>query len=433
MKHADWSCSTRAIHSADPVSPLLWRQTLPLPRIPDAFLRCVRPLTVLLLLLLFSTNVALALDRTKTINQYGHDAWTSQDGLPGQAVYEILQTPDGYLWMRTSAGLVRFDGVRLVLTDLVVNNEPVREAVKAICKSADGDLLVRTTSRTLIYKNGVFSDYRKPAPLPDGGIRILYETREHEVFLGSDDFVYLIQDSGPKLLRRGTAWTLAFFQDHEGTLWVSTGSGLYSYKKDELSASLEQLPGSLATAFAEDQERTLWVGTQHGLYHRAAGQTLPVRVVRGLIRGQVSAMCTDRQGNLWVATDGAGLLRLTADKWSSFTVPDGLTDNSVLSIYEDREGSLWVGTANGLDRFRDTKVTTLTTKEAVPTNNTRTVIEAPDGSVYVFADGGGLARIRNGVVTPLIGLSSNYGGSLFFSKDGSLWIGTGRGLNRFKD
>ncbi len=112
-----------------------------------------------------------ALDPGKHIDQYGHDTWTSQNGLPGQAVYQILESPDGYLWLRTSAGLVRFDGVRFVLTEPLVAGRAVTEPVKAICLGTAGDLLVRTTSRTLIYKDGIFSDYRPPAPLPDGDIR----------------------------------------------------------------------------------------------------------------------------------------------------------------------------------------------------------------------------------------------------------------------
>src|SRR5208282_1527834 len=76
--------------------------------------------TLLLLVMIGVTDHARALHRAKHIDQYGHDVWTSQNGLPGQAVYQILQSPDGYLWLRTSAGLVRFDGVRFVLTDPLV-------------------------------------------------------------------------------------------------------------------------------------------------------------------------------------------------------------------------------------------------------------------------------------------------------------------------
>src|ERR1019366_4209292 len=150
--------------------------------------------------------VALALDPGKSIDQYGHDTWTPQNGLPGEAVYHILQSRDGYLWLRTSAGLVRFDGAHFVTVFPRVAGKIVEEPIKAIAQGADGDLLVRSTSRTLIYHDGTFRDYRPPAPLADGDILTLFESKQHEVFVGSDDFVYLIENAGAKRLRRATGW-----------------------------------------------------------------------------------------------------------------------------------------------------------------------------------------------------------------------------------
>src|SRR5471030_3320768 len=83
------------------------------------------------------TARAFGLDANRTVNQYGHESWTSQRGLPGEAVYEILQTPDGYLWLRTSGGLVRFDGMRFARIDPSVDKAPFDESVRAICLSAD--------------------------------------------------------------------------------------------------------------------------------------------------------------------------------------------------------------------------------------------------------------------------------------------------------
>src|ERR1035438_5275161 len=90
-------------------------------------------------------SVALALDPGKNIGQYGHNTWTPQNGLPGEAVYSILQSHDGYLWLRTSAGLVRFDGARFVTIFPRVAGKIVEEPIKAITQGADGDLLVRST------------------------------------------------------------------------------------------------------------------------------------------------------------------------------------------------------------------------------------------------------------------------------------------------
>ncbi len=382
-----------------------------------------------------STDRALALDRAKHIDQYGHDVWTSQNGLPGEAVYQILQSPDGYLWLRTAAGLVRFDGVRFVLVEPVVAGRPVNEPVRAICIGADGDLLVRTTSRTLIYKDRVFSDYRPAGPLPDGEIRVIFESKEHDVFIGSDDFLYVFRDGTLKMVRRGTGWIDAFLQDNR-ELWVGGAGALYSYHGGALSTFWNLGKGSAAASLAEDHEHNLWIGTADGLYRLAQDRRVPERVARRAIRGEVNATLEDHEGNLWVGTAATGLLRLAGSEVSSFSSPDGLSDSRVLALYEDRESSFWVGTASGLDRFRNTKFTAITTKEKLPSDTTESVIQTRDGSVYVFCPGGGLARIKNDVVTPMgrnEGLPSIWGNGLAESKDGSLWLGTVGGLTRYKD
>jgi signal transduction histidine kinase/CheY-like chemotaxis protein/ligand-binding sensor domain-containing protein len=382
-----------------------------------------------------ATDHALALDRAKHIDQYGHDIWTSQNGLPGEAVYQILQSPDGYLWLRTAAGLVRFDGVRFVLVEPVVAGRPVNEPVRAICIGADGDLLVRTTSRTLIYKDTVFSDYRPACPLPDGDIRVIFESREHDVFIGSDDFLYVIRDGTLKMVRRGTGWIDAFLQDNR-ELWVGGWDALYTYHGGTLSTFWDLGKGFSAASLAEDHEHNLWIGTADGLYRLTQDRRGPPRVARRAIRGEVNAILEDHEGNLWVGTAATGLLRLGGSEVSSFSSPDGLSDSRVLALYEDRESSLWVGTASGLDRFRNTKFTTLTVKEKLPGNQTQMVMQSRDGSLYVFCEGAGLARIKNGVVTPITtkdGLPNVYANGLLESKDGSLWLGTGGGLSRYRD
>ena len=386
-------------------------------------------------MILAPTLDAKGLDRDKLIDQYGHDVWTSQSGLPGVAVYQILQSPDGYLWLRTSAGLVRFDGVRFVLVTPVVGGHPINEPVKAISKSADGDLLVRSISRTLVYRNGVFSDYRPPAPLPDGEIRVLFESKQHEVFIGSDDFIYLIQNGAIKMLRRGTGWINGFVQD-SNHLWIGGWTAVYTYGDGALATVLNLPRTTGATALAQDRQNHLWIGTTQGLYRMTPDRGAPEPVARDLIGGEVNALLEDRQGNLWVGTSGSGLLRLASDTGPSSKASDRLTDSKVLSLYEDREGSLWVGTASGLDRFRDTKLVTFDAKEGLPSSDTQAAVEACDGSVYVYCRGGGLARIKNGVVTAFTTrdtLPEFYGGGLFESSDGSLWVGTSGGLTQYRN
>ena len=401
--------------------------------LPVRHAACVQT-AALLAAALGAPSIALALDPGKNVGQYGHNTWTPQNGLPGEAVYSILQSRDGYLWLRTSAGLVRFDGARFVTVFPRVAGKIVEEPIKAIAQGADGDLLVRSTSRTLIYDDGTFRDYRTPAPLPDGDIRVLFESKRHEVFVGSDDFIYLIENGGARMLRRGTGWIYSFMETADGSVWFGASDGVTTWQRGRVGRLDLGFGKNGVTALLADTCDRVWGGSVNGLYDMDRG-ALTARPALRDFRGVVNGFVKDHAGSLWVATDATGVIRIAGGQVSSFDSADGLSDRRVLSLFEDREGSLWAGTASGLDRFRDTKFTTYTVAEKLPSNQAENIIEMRDGSVYVTCRAGGLARFFQGEVTPITakqGLPNEFANSLFESRDGSLWMNA-VGLTRYRD
>jgi signal transduction histidine kinase/CheY-like chemotaxis protein/ligand-binding sensor domain-containing protein len=393
----------------------------PTPRRADILL-ILRRAALPVLLMVGNLGTVLGLDPSKQINQYGRDLWTSQQGLAGQAVYQILQSRDGYLWMRTSAGLIRFDGVRFVPMDEAFASEPV----KAMAISADGDLLIRTATKTFLYKDGVFTEHLPALPLPDGGIRMVFESPEHQLIVGSHDFLYSPQHD----------WISAFLQDPKGSVWAGGAQELYTYQNGKLRTAKNLGSYGGVSALGLSQPQTLCLGTSNGLYRVGSDGSTLHPIAQNEIHGGVNQILEDHQGNLWIGTESSGLVRITGDQISSFGFKDGLNDDRVLALFEDREGSLWVGTAGGLQRFRDTKITIFTVKEGLPSDAAKSALQARDGSVYVFCDGGGLARIttEHGIaITKIAGLRSSYGSALFEGRNGTLWVGTIGGLTRIQD
>jgi ligand-binding sensor domain-containing protein len=255
-------------------------------------------------------SVAFSLDPRKQIDQYVHDSWNSRHDFPGDAVYQILQTSDGYLWLRTAGGLIRFDGVHFVPMDAVVGKEPV----KAIAMSTAGGLLIRTTSRTVIYRDGSFADLLAPAPLPDGEIRSVFEASAQEVLVGSDNFIYLIRDNKFRLLRDYTSWIGPFLRDDQGQIWIAGQKALYVYHNGILSISPVAIEKLGAYALAQDHEGRLWVGMQNGLYRLGLNGRALEPVAPAAIHGRVNAILEDREGSRWVGTSASGLFRLTGNQ-----------------------------------------------------------------------------------------------------------------------
>ncbi len=388
---------------------------------------------VLFLAILGTGRVSLALDPAKRIDQYAHDSWNSRRDFPGEATYQAVQTRDGYLWLRLAASLIRFDGVRFVPMDAAVGREPV----KAICVNADGLLIVRTTSRTEIFVDGKFVDLLSPAALPDGEILSIFPAAANEVLLGSDDFIYLLRPKEIHLLESRSGWSTAFVRDSTGKIWVGGEHGLYVYGGGKLTPVELGLKDLQISALLEDRRHQIWLGTNQGLYKLGRDGLSLEAPVFGSTLGKVNALLEDRNGNLWVGTDASGVSRVSAEggNLSFYAAEDGLNDGKVLSLLEDREGSIWVGTANGLDRFRDTKFTPVSTREYLPSNQTQAILGARDGSSYIYCVNGGLAHVQNGKVEVLSkaeDASTFNGHATYESRDGSIWAATSKGLVQFR-
>jgi hypothetical protein len=134
----------------------------------------------------------------------------------------------------------------------------------------------------------------------------------------------------------------------------------------------------------------------------------------------------DRDGGLWVGTAKGGLNRRRGGRFEWLTRVLGLTNDRVTSIYEDREGSLWVGTAGGLNRLRDASLLPIGQTEGLSRNDTLTIVEGQDASVFVASGFGGLNRIKDGrirVLPPNSVPGSDFDGALFASADGGVWSG----------
>jgi ligand-binding sensor domain-containing protein len=383
---------------------------------------------------------ALALDPNKAITQYVHNSW--QEGLPQYNITAITQTRDGYIWLGTYEGLVRFDGVSFSVYDQRNTKELLGRGITALLGDRDGALWIGTSNGGLThYQNGKFTTYAARDGLPANYIRVIYQDRQGGFWLGTDG-------SGLVHYQNGlfTSYTTknglphdnirSIVEDNLGNMWIGTFNGLCRLRDGRFTVytTKDGLSSDRIYALYSDQKGVLWIGTWGGgLCRWEEGRVSVYSKKDGLTDDLIEVMRSDSDGNLWIGSKNNGLNRFSNGKFDAFTVKEGLLNNSVKSIFVDREGSVWVGTNNGLSRFRDGRFLTYTTKEGLSDDYARSIYSDRSSNIWVGTING-LNLLQNGkftVYTVADGLSNNYARAICEDREHNIWIGTMDGLNRF--
>ena len=394
--------------------------------------------------LLFATAApARALDPSRQLSQYVAETWDAADGLHQNTLMVLVQTRDGYIWLGTEAGLVRFDGVRFTTFDR--HNTPALKGhfVRALAEAPDGTLWIGTHAGALIrYRDGVFTPFGRQHGLPETGIHALLVDRSGVLWIGMAR-AGLARWNGSRLDRFERRDGLAhdtvrsLFEDRNGVLWVGTdGGGLSRLFNGRVVAdgAIPALASSVVWTVAQDRSGAMWFGTYaDGLYRWRDGQTQRFDTYSGLPADNVWALREDRDGNLWVGTS-AGLARYRDGRFVVPGVRDGALRSAVRSLYEDRDRALWVGGyGTGLARISDGAFTSVGTEEGLSSDRVYGLHESPDGSIWLATDGGGLNQMRpDGRIrtfTRADGLPSNSVWAVTSLSDGTLCAGTEAGVS----
>jgi methyl-accepting chemotaxis protein/ligand-binding sensor domain-containing protein len=445
-------------------------------------------LTVIQVLFLFAQTPSrgiqeLGLDPAKHLSQYTFNTWREEQGMPQNIATDLVQTPDGYIWIASQQGLVRFDGVQFTLFGR--RNTPGFGAtfLSNLYYAKDGTLWIGKNGGVGRMKNGVFEHLSaKEGFLGNAGV--ITEDDEGRIYVSSGEGLYVYEKGKFNLLT--TANGLAanpiqtVYHDTDGSLLVATAQGLQTYRKGAFSSTLttaQGLPSNIVISLLRDAEGTLWIGTNKGLVAmrgswQSPSLTLYTQEKNNLAGNVINDMLIDKRGNFFLSCPGGGISRFNPRTASAenITTANGLQDNNTLCLMEDLEGSVWIGTgADGIHRFRDGKFTSLgqpegftvnpiwsilqdkrgdvwiatvgggllqlrdkkviatyTTKNGFPSDRPRPLAEAPDGTLWIGTLGQGLIAMNNGKITTYTaekdGLLANGVNTLFFSNDGALWI-----------
>ncbi|MCU1327924.1 MAG: hypothetical protein JWN34_3294, partial [Bryobacterales bacterium] len=369
---------------------------------------------------------------------YSRRVWQSRDGLPEDFVLSLAQTPDGYLWVGTSAGLLRFDGVGFTTFGPGTDPAFLDDSIYSLLAARDGSLWIGTEGGGLVHHtSGKFRAYGPDQGLTNSFVRDIYEDHASIIWLATDRGLFRLDgDKFTRLDARNGIPSLslnAICEDGKGRL-LAGGNGLLviDHGTEHFYAVPANRRDEGVRFLKEDAHGVLWIGTVAGVRRLEGGlQGDPFALPRVLdVHARV---IYESPAGLWIGTTDAGLLRWSNGRFSRFLAPASLPNDNVLSIEGDREGNFWIGTQGGLTRISPSAARTLHVPRG-DAESINTIYADPSGPMLVVSQGGKIYDVRGNHLVPHAlpaGLASVPFRNAFRSRDGSLWLGTlGRGIYR---
>lgn len=374
------------------------------------------------------TTPVHALQPNRLITEYIRERWDGQRGFPGGSVNAIAQTMDGYLWLGTEKGLVRFDGLSFQLfnqTNSILPSGPVMD----LLPDKDGNLWIRPQSPNLIlYRDGNFQSVVDIIPEGRSGITAMCHGLNGEaLFAVRTAGVFTYRDSkfqevvpNPNMLVISVAIT------RDGTFWMGTRDfGLFYSQNGHLSSLKQGLPDTKINALLAT-DSGLWIGTDNGLAHWDGTKISTTDVPTDLAHTQVLSLASDSDSNVWVGTS-QGLLLLNSRGVSALDEP-GQVSKFINRIFEDREGNLWIGSRAGLERLRDTAFVTYSASKDPSATGSGLIYVDQQGRRWIAPAEGGLYWQKDKEIGYIKtdGLDRDVVYSLMGNND-ELWVGRKQG------
>ncbi len=370
----------------------------------------------------------------KAMSQYVHEHWGRERGFPSGPVYAITQSADGYLWIGTERGLVRFDGLNFRLFQQSNTSVGPIGPVLGLMVDSEGNLWVRQQGAGLLrYHNGKFEDLSSGFARREVAVTAMCRGNEGQaVFSGIINGT--VRYAAGKFLKLASTPAMPNFlvismaEMPDGRILAGTrDTGLFQVSAGQVSAGPRELRDRKINSLLPIDKQEVWIGTDNGLVRWNGKESVNTSIPPALLHAQILAITKDRRSNTWIGTADS-LYRIDATGVSSFDEVNLGAGGGGTAIYEDREGNVWTGSSRGLERFRDGAFTTYSIPEGLPSDSYGPVYVDSEGRAWFAPSEGGLYWLKNGVIGHVnsAGLDKDVVYSIT-GGSGELWVGRQRG------
>lgn len=372
--------------------------------------------------------VFILLASSATDAQFQIESWTTDRGLPQNTVHSVVQTADGYLWLATLDGLVRFDGVKFTVFNK--NNSKGIESNRFTRMIIDkrNNLWIGTENGSITrYQNGVFQDFplnreiNKPiwnlALNKDGELIVLCESG---IFQWNGERFENYSAIAGEVKESIILW------GKNGAFWYSVGKKLYSFKNGKITtyALPEDIRNSTIGNLFEDSRGRIWIGTVNvGMFVVENEQLRFFADKEKLLDNEAAVKMEDRDGNLWALSKHGAAIISPDGEISKMTKEQGLSDDALTSAFEDIEGNIWVGTyLKGLNRLNRQSIKFYSTEDGLGSKTIYPIFQDSFDSIWL---GGFLTRYQNGKFNVIEGTEKFLRTVTAIEQDrtGRLWFG----------
>ncbi|HEX4770118.1 MAG TPA: two-component regulator propeller domain-containing protein [Bryobacteraceae bacterium] len=413
--------------------------------------------------------------------RYASRTWRTQDGLPENRVQAIAQTADGYLWVGTSGGLARFDGVRFVEYARFNTPSMTDDNIRSLAVAKDDSLWAATDGGGLLhYKNGSFQSFGIKDGLANEFINAVLVDHQGAIWAATQRGLY--RSDGTRFKRVDESLHLinisfsALVEDSENHLVAAGPSGLFRFTDGTLTHYVTTADFGEVYRVQRTEDGSLWLATSRGVKRIPKSDGRTSFPVQEHTKTLVDAITQDHTGNVWLGSRGDGLFVVPGTGGAAFHAEIVLPDNSIATIFEDRDQSIWVGTADGLVRLSTPDVQIVNSRDGLSDDNVATIysdhrrvlwLTTITGRVYRYVHGhaepfqllppannlqvmgtyedhtgalwfgtvnAGVVRIFKGKSSRLTmaeGLRNNGIQAFFEDTAGNLWIGTSSGISKW--